>query len=106
MKKLTAILIGCLLACDPTPINEDTQFRDLSEVLYLDSYDSEIGLSEFAEIVKLCNDIEKPELNLTFSAYDPGSKNFKVLGLGFSTMASEKLVDCYRQQMLDLGAHP
>ena len=107
MKKilLTCILACGVLACD-TPVEEN--FRLGPEVLYLTQNEAQIDLVKFSEIVLKCKGIEKSELALTFTAHPPLNPKDKtrVLGLGFSTMATDKLIDCYRDQMLELGAHP
>lgn len=79
------------------------------EALYLTQYDVNppLRIADFSALVLECDNIEKVELAVTFSTYLPENSQTgkRVLGLGFSTMAGDPLIDCYRTRMLKMGAH-
>ncbi|MBL9105178.1 MAG: hypothetical protein JNL82_29805 [Myxococcales bacterium] len=99
-------LLAALAACDP--VDEAVEPRGLVEVLYLTQNESEIMISDFAELVLACDGLEKAKLSVTWSIYEypPAGADVRVMGLGFSTYAGQALADCYEKYMLALGAHP
>lgn len=61
----------------------------------------------FVKLIMSCAEQEDPPLTCTLSWYQPDvSKDERVLGLGCSTLATAKLLDCYEQVWLSQGATP
>ena len=113
LKKLllsTFLFCACTSDFEP-PLDEDTDeqsFRQGPSVLYLSQYEFNGGPAEFAQLVTTCENAGPLKVAVTFTEYPPpvtGSLD-RVIGLGFSALASKEVAECYREVMLKLGAHP
>jgi hypothetical protein len=61
----------------------------------------------FVKLIMACAEQEDPPLTCTLSWYQPDvSNDERVMGLGCSTLATAKLLDCYEQVWLSQGAKP
>lgn len=105
----TIPILAILGACDPTEVDsvDPVEFRANPEALYLTQYDAQIDLVTFAKMVVQCDGLEKLQLAVTWSAYEPNpGQPERVVGFGFSVMSKGPLYACYKDMMLDMGAHP
>lgn len=111
------MVVSSPFACDDAGTDQDqgshdadrVDFRANPEVLYLTQYEASISLESFSKMVLECDNLEKVQLAVTWTGYAPTNPTGggpRVLGFGFSTMAHTPLIDCYKDLMLEMGAHP
>lgn len=80
---------------------DDVELREAPDEVLVGS--DLITIGDFADLVAECDEVEKVELTVTLSSYPLGAKH-RVIGLGFSTLAALDLYQCYRKQLVALGA--
>jgi hypothetical protein len=106
----TLILTACTANQEPALEDAltDVEFRNAPKVLYLSQYEFNAGAENFAKIATACKGFGDPKVAVTFTEYPPNvtGSSEQVIGLGFSAVAPKEVVDCYRDVMLKLGAHP
>src|SRR5688572_9964776 len=98
---LLALTLGACDAPDASeacPIDHAEQVQDRAiEFLYLSQYEWTGTLQAFADLSVKCDGIQDEKVAVSWSVYPEiiGSKMERVMGFGFSTMAQEKLINCF-----------
>lgn len=124
---ITLSLLSIIVACDATNeecLSDDLQmaapadavppselnFREQGppQNLVITKYkNATINRAAFADLVLSPGALSDPPLTCTLSWYQPNlTKDTRVVGLGCSMMAPEKLWDSYRQTFVDNGGVP
>lgn len=95
MKRICTAL--AFLACDPAAAD----LRDgPDEVLVGQQL---ISIADFAGVVDACDGVEEVKMTVTLTSYPLGAEH-RVVGIGASTLAELALYECWRAQLVKLGA--
>lgn len=101
MRKNITIILCMLLGCD-APNSDFVEREAPDEVLVGEQL---VSVLDFAGLVEACDGVEDVKLTISLTSYPLGAEH-RVIGLGISTMATLPLYECWREQLLKLGATP
>lgn len=99
------------VACDEDAPTDAVEFREAPSLVLYRSQNvaPPMGLVEFATLVLECEGAKTdPAVAVTFTEYPTQytDQHLRVLGLGFSALADDVLIECYRERMIKWGATP